>query len=118
MKLTQLGIPNEWLLPSDQDIVVSLERALLSTASRRSREGQIVVGMINIDDFGAQALRRNNEHEVQKLKLDIHRMVLDYVESLDGYLTHLGGDEYLFLQRGASSNGKPVATKPFPWPKT
>ncbi|EFU43065.1 hypothetical protein PVOR_04863 [Paenibacillus vortex V453] len=96
-ELTQLGIPNEWLLPSDQDIVVSLERALLSTASRRSREGQIVVGMINIDDFGAQALRRNNEHEVQKLKLDIHRMVLDYVESLDGYLTHLGGDEYLFF---------------------
>lgn len=96
-ELTQLGIPNEWLLPSDQDIVVSLERALLSTASRRSREGQIVVGMMNIDDFGAQALRRNNEHEVQKLKLDIHRMVLDYVESLDGYLTHLGGDEYLFF---------------------
>ncbi|GAB6928433.1 hypothetical protein JCM10914A_24160 [Paenibacillus sp. JCM 10914] len=95
--LTALGIPNEWLLPSDQDIVVSLERALLSTSSRRSREGQIVVGMINIDDFGAQALRRNNEHEVQKLKLDIHRMVLDYVESLDGYFTHLGGDEYLFF---------------------
>lgn len=96
-ELTRLGVPNEWLLPSDQDIVVSLERALLSTASRRSREGQIVVGMINIDDFGTQALRRNNEHEVQKLKLDIHRMVLDYVESLDGYLTHLGGDEYLFF---------------------
>lgn len=96
-ELTRLGIPNEWLLPSDQDIVVSLERALLSTASRRSREAQIVVGMMNIDDFGTQALRRNSEHEVQKLKLDIHRMVLDYVESLDGYLTHLGGDEYLFF---------------------
>lgn len=96
-ELAALGIPHEWLLPSDQDIVVSLERALLSTASRRSREGQIVVGMINVDDFGAQALRRSNEHEVQKLKLDIHRMVLDYVESLDGYLTHLGGDEYLFF---------------------
>lgn len=53
--------------------------------------------MINIDDFGAMALRRSNEHEVQKLKLNIHRMVLDYVESLDGYLTHLGGDEYLFF---------------------
>lgn len=91
------GIPNVWLLPSDQDIVVSLERALLSTTSRRSKEGQIVVGMINVDDFGTQALKRNSEHEVQKLKLDIHRMVLDYVESLDGYLTHMGGDEYLFF---------------------
>ncbi|MGM1046365.1 MAG: hypothetical protein ACQEXX_09500 [Bacillota bacterium] len=96
-ELSRRGIPNVWLLPSDQDIIVSLERALLSTASRRSKEGQIVVGMINVDDFGTQALKRNNEHEVQKLKLDIHRMVLDYVESLDGYLTHMGGDEYLFF---------------------
>lgn len=97
LELTRRGVPNAWLMPSDQDIIVSLERALLSTASRRSREGQIVVGMINVDDFGTQALKRNNEHEVQKLKLDIHRMVLDYVESLDGYLTHMGGDEYLFF---------------------
>lgn len=96
-ELNRRGVPSVWLLPSDQDIVVSLERALLSTASRRSKEGQIVVGMINVDDFGTQALKRNNEHEVQKLKLDIHRMVLDYVESLDGYLTHMGGDEYLFF---------------------
>ena len=34
-ELTRLGVPNEWSAPSDQDIVVSLERALLSTASRR-----------------------------------------------------------------------------------
>ncbi|MFD0693263.1 hypothetical protein ACFQZT_04075 [Paenibacillus sp. GCM10027628] len=96
-ELTKLGIPNEWLVPSDQDIVVALERALLSTESRRSKESQTVVGLINIDDFGKLALQRSSEHEVQKLKLDIHRMVLDYVESLDGYLTHLGGDEYLFF---------------------
>jgi len=96
-QLAERDIPNQWLLPSDQEIVVTLERALLSTASRRSREAQIVVGMINVDDFGSVALMRNSEHEVQKLKLDIHRMVLDYVESLDGYLTHLGGDEYLFF---------------------
>ncbi|MFD0712049.1 hypothetical protein [Paenibacillus sp. GCM10027626] len=95
--LTEQGIPVQWLVPSDQEIVVTLERALLSTASRRSREAQIVVGMINVDDFGRVALKHNSEHEVQKLKLDIHRMVLDYVESLDGYLTHLGGDEYLFF---------------------
>lgn len=96
-RLSELDIPNEWLMPSDQDIIVSLERALLATETRRSREAQIVVGMINIDEFGKMALSRSNEHEVQKLKLDIHRMLLDYVESLDGYLIHLGGDEYLFF---------------------
>jgi hypothetical protein len=53
--------------------------------------------MINVDEFGKLVMQRGSEHEIQKLKLDIHRMVLGYVESLDGYLTSLGGDEYLFF---------------------
>ncbi|GGG19589.1 hypothetical protein [Paenibacillus abyssi] len=96
-ELSNLGVPNILLLPSEQDIIVTLERALLATESRRGKESQIVVGMINVDEFGKLVQKRNNEHEVQKLKLDIHRMVLEYVESLDGYLTPLGGDEYLFF---------------------
>lgn len=96
-QLKELKIASEWLVPSEEDMIVTLERALLSTESRRNKESQIVVGMINVDDFGEMVRRRINEHEVQKLKLDIHRMVLGYVESLDGYLTTLGGDEYLFF---------------------
>ncbi len=96
-RLGRLFVPCERIAHSDQDIIVSLERALLSTESRRSKESQIVVGMINVDDFGKLAMKRTSEHEVQKLKLDIHRMVLNYVELLDGYLTALGGDEYLFF---------------------
>ncbi|XID92171.1 hypothetical protein ACF3MZ_27505 [Paenibacillaceae bacterium WGS1546] len=96
-RLSRSSIPNERIGHSDQDIIVILERALLSTESRRSKEAQIVVGMINVDDFGKLAMKRTSEHEVQKLKLDIHRMVLNYVELLDGYLTPIGGDEYLFF---------------------
>lgn len=96
-RLSEVDVTNDWLIPSDQDMVVTLERALLSTESRRIKESQIVVGMIKVDEFGKLVMKRNNEHEVQKLKLDIHRMVLGYVESLDGYLTALGGDEYLFF---------------------
>lgn len=96
-RLTAAGAANDWLIPSDQDMSVTLERALLSTESRRIKESQIVVGMIKVDEFGKLVMKRTSEHEVQKLKLDIHRMVLDYVESLDGYLTPIGGDEYLFF---------------------
>ncbi|GAB2672282.1 hypothetical protein ACFQWB_00835 [Paenibacillus thermoaerophilus] len=96
-ELRRRGIPSLWLQPADQDVIVTLERALLSTETRRSKETQIVVGLINVDDFGKMVQQRSSEHEVQKLKLDIHRMVLDYVESLEGYLTPLGGDEYLFF---------------------
>jgi len=96
-RLTALGIPNEWVVPLDQDITVALERALLSTETRRSKESQIVVGLINVDEFGRLVRQRSSEHDVQRLKLDIHRTLLDYVESLNGYLTHLGADEYLFF---------------------
>jgi hypothetical protein len=95
--LNKLGIPCEWITPTDQNIVVALERALLSTETRRSIESQIVVGMLNIDDFGKQLQLRNSEHEIQRLKLDIHGMLIDYVESLDGYLIHTGSDEYLYF---------------------
>ncbi len=95
--LTDAGVPNEWVLPTDQDIVVALERALLSTDSRRSKESQIVLGLIQIDEFGRIAERQSSEHERQKLRLDIHRMLLDYVESLDGHMASFNGDEYLFV---------------------
>ncbi|MEF3311816.1 hypothetical protein PV433_23300 [Paenibacillus sp. GYB004] len=95
--LSEKGIPNEWVLPTDQDIIVALERSLLSTESRRSKESQIVVGFIHVDEFDRLAKKKASEHEVQRLKLDIHRMLLGYVESLDGHLTHLGGNEYLFI---------------------
>jgi hypothetical protein len=95
--LSEMGIPNELMVPTEQDIIVSLERSLLSTETRRSKESQIVVGFIHVDEFDRLAKTKSSEHEVQRLKLDIHRMLLGYVESLDGHLTHLGGNEYLFI---------------------
>ena len=95
--LTADSILNEWIVPTTQDIIIALERALLSTDARKSKESQIVVGLINVDGFGKMVDRHNSEHEIQKLKLNIHRLLLDYVDSLRGHLTHLGGDEYLFF---------------------
>jgi hypothetical protein len=95
--LRSKGICAEHLIPSEQDMIVALERALLSTESRRNKESQIVVGMLAVDDFGSLVLKKSSELEVQKLKLDIHRTVLNYVESLDGYLTQIGEGEYLFF---------------------
>jgi GGDEF domain-containing protein len=96
-KLTALGVPNEWVTPTHQDLIVSLERALLATKTRRNKESQIVVGLIDIDEFRKIVDRYPTEHEIQKLKLDLHRLLLDYVKLLDGHLTSLGGGEYLFF---------------------
>ena len=74
-----------------------MERALLATETRRNKESQIVVGLINIDDFRQVIDRFHSEHDVQQLKLDLHKMFLDYIKQLDGHLTNLGGGEYLFF---------------------
>ncbi|NQX58763.1 hypothetical protein [Paenibacillus qinlingensis] len=95
--LNKQGIPCEWITPTDQNITVALERALLSTETRRSKEAQILVGMINVDEFGKKLQLQSTEHDIQRFKLEVHRKLIDYVESLDGYLTHLGADEYLFF---------------------
>jgi hypothetical protein len=96
-ELDRHQIINEWIVPTEHDMIVALERALLSTETRRSKESQIVIGLINIDDFGRLAAQKASEHDVQRFKLDIQRIILGYVESLNGYLTSMGGDEYMFM---------------------
>ncbi|MBO1912628.1 hypothetical protein J4G37_48490, partial [Microvirga sp. 3-52] len=37
IRLSELEIPNEWVTPTQQDMTVSLERALLATNTRRNK---------------------------------------------------------------------------------
>ncbi len=96
-RLTALDIPHEWVTPTQQDMIVSLERALLATNTRRNKESQIVFGLINIDNFKGVTEKYSSEHDVQLLKLTIQQMLLDYIKLLDGHLINLGGEEYSFI---------------------
>ncbi|MFC4557979.1 hypothetical protein ACFO3D_07130 [Virgibacillus kekensis] len=97
IRLTEENIPNEWVTPTQQDMIVSLERALLATKTRRNKESQIVFGLINVDDFKSITEKYTSEHDVQLLKLNIQQMLLDYIKQLDGHLISLGGEEYSFI---------------------
>ncbi|MCH1626484.1 hypothetical protein [Fredinandcohnia quinoae] len=96
-KLTELGVANQWVIPTHQDMIVSLERALLATKTRRNKESQIVFGLINIDNFKRVIEKYTSEHDVQLLKLKVQQMLLDYIKQLDGHLLNLGGEEYSFI---------------------
>lgn len=95
--LSALHVPHEWVTPTQQDMIVSLERALLATNTRRNKESQIVFGLINIDNFKGITVKYSSEHDVQLLKLNIQQMLLDYIKLLDGHLINLGGEEYSFI---------------------
>src|SRR5699024_8099082 len=89
--LSARGITNECVLPTSDDIVVTLERALLSSEKRKSKESQIVVGLMKVDNFHKIEAKAVSENQWQKMKLDINRMLLKYVERLEGHLTNLSG---------------------------
>ncbi|WP_010281346.1 hypothetical protein [Bacillus timonensis] len=97
LKLSELGIPNEWVTPTYQDLIVSLERALLATEARKNKESQIVFGIIDIDKFDKATEKYKTEHEVQLLKLKFQQMMLNYTKLLDGHLINSGGDEFSFI---------------------
>ncbi|WP_273836224.1 hypothetical protein [Guptibacillus sedimenti] len=96
-KLTEMNIPHEWVTPTHQDMIVSLERALLATRTRQNKESQIVFGLIDLDHFQQVTEKYPSEHDVQLLKLQIQQMLLDYIKQLDGHLINLGGEEYSFI---------------------
>ncbi|WP_062104457.1 helix-turn-helix domain-containing protein [Bacillus niameyensis] len=96
-RLTMLKVPHQLVTPTQQDMIVTLERALLSTRTRQNKESQIVFGLINIDQFRRKAEKYSSEHDVQLLKLKIQQMLLDYTKQLDGHFINLGGEEYSFI---------------------
>ncbi|WP_026703108.1 hypothetical protein [Salibacterium aidingense] len=98
--LTRMNVPNEWVIPTHQDIMIALERALLATETRRNKESQIVVGLIKVDHLKDHTGNGPLEHEAQKLKLEIQRMLLDYVKQLDGHLVDVGEEYVFFTTRG------------------
>ncbi len=96
-QLNAEGVPSEWIAPTEQDIIVTLERALLATEWRRNKEAQIVMGIIHVDNFSKLTESLGSEQEVRQLRLGIHHVVLNFAEYLDGHLTQVAGNEYLFV---------------------
>ncbi|WP_313893743.1 hypothetical protein [Psychrobacillus sp.] len=95
--LTEKHILNEWLKPSEEDIVVAIERMLLATNQRKQKEMQIILGRIFIENVAVTMNEFMTEQQVQKRNHEIYRMLLHFAEQMSGYLTALSSNEYLFV---------------------
>ncbi len=95
-RLSELGIMNEWLKPTEEDTIVILERLLLSTTQRKQKETQIVFGRIYVD-HSALVKDFATEKQLQKRFHDIYKSLLNFAEQFDAYLTVLNDAEYLFV---------------------
>ncbi|MDF2068188.1 hypothetical protein [Bacillus sp. Cr_A10] len=95
--LTNKNVLNEWLKPSEEDIIVAIERMLLGTNQRKQKEMQIIIGRIFIENTASPINDFMTEHQLQKRNHAIYRMLLHFAEQMSGYLTALSSNEYLFV---------------------
>ncbi|NME06968.1 hypothetical protein [Psychrobacillus sp. BL-248-WT-3] len=95
-QLSEMNIINEWLKPTDQDIIVAIERMLLATNQRKQKEMQIIVGRIFIEN-SSDASEFMSEQQVHTRNHAIHRMLLQFADQINGYLIALSSSEYVFI---------------------
>lgn len=95
--LTNNHIVNEWLKPSEEDIIVAIERMLLGTNQRKQKEMQIIIGRILIENSTSPTTDFMTEQQIQKKNHTTYRLLLHFAEQMSGYLTALSSTEYLFI---------------------
>lgn len=94
-ELQGLGIPCVYAAPTASVIAETLEKVHLIGEAQRSRETQIVVGIIALEDD--EKLAGLSPYEGQRIRLAVQQTLLRYVEEIEGSLIPSGGNEYLFF---------------------
>ncbi len=92
--LLMAGVPVVWLQPTKEDVIVCLERMLLSMTKRREKDHQIVFGKIALQSFSDNP-PTNQENLLQKYKIE--KLISRFVDEMNGLLLPNNGDEYLFI---------------------
>lgn len=100
-RLRVLELPVYRLKPTKSAIRETFQLAILETQALRNKAAQATIGILNIDNFSEWASTAKSEYEIQKAKLRLQQIVLQYVESVQASMAYLGGDEFvIFATRG------------------
>ena len=96
--LTGMNIPVVWMKPTREDIIVCIERMMLSSSQRRQRENQIVFGKLIVTSM-ANEMVTEKQRVLRKEKLE--RDLYKYLEEMNGHIFQIADKEYHFIiQRG------------------
>ncbi|MDK2823426.1 MAG: hypothetical protein PWQ67_2034 [Clostridia bacterium] len=105
LQLKNKGIPIKRILPTNYSIKQALDILVLKTKSDLSQSAQISIGIVNIDNFKKIIKERPSEYQLQKIKLSLHKLLLDYCEQTQSTLVFNGSDEFfIFTTAGSLKN--------------
>ncbi|MNH86317.1 hypothetical protein D3C87_724390 [compost metagenome] len=96
-RLKQLGVPVYRVVPTLSSIRDTLNRALLEAKSLKFSSTQIAVGIMNIDNFMKVSKEVASEYELQRKKLVLQQILLDYGEETQALIKWTDGDEVSFI---------------------
>ena len=96
-ELQAAGIPAIRITLTKSAIMDALERLILFGESIKNKNNLLVVGIASVDQFDKVAARIGSEHKLHRIKLEIQKIFLRFVEEIDGYLIVPVTDEYIFV---------------------
>ncbi len=96
-KLLERGVEVWRVLPDEAAIRDGLSRAVLEGRALRSRDAQLVITLVTVDNLDDVVRTRGSLYAVQRLKLDLQRLLLEYAEKLEASLHLLGDDEFMLV---------------------
>lgn len=101
-KLKKLGVPAFRATLTKSLIRQTIENAIHEGNAKRLKANQIAVLLVNIDNFRELIKKYPSEYQIQKLKIKLYDILLNYGQLTHGSVFSFGGDEYLiFTTRGA-----------------
>lgn len=93
-KLAAQQIPVQWLKPAKEDIIVCIERLMLTTKKRIEWERQVILGKLQINLMAEQPLLHLERHEYS---MKIEKQVMKFVDEINGYFFSNNTLEYTFV---------------------
>ncbi|MNO14263.1 hypothetical protein D3C76_39060 [compost metagenome] len=95
--LQQLGVPAYRVVPTRSSVRDCLNLALLEGKSLRYSSTQIAVGIMNIDNFTKVAKEASSEYEIQRKKITLQQIVIDFGEVTQSLIKWSDSDEVSFI---------------------
>ncbi|CEH32522.1 hypothetical protein [Aneurinibacillus migulanus] len=94
-QLVSLGVPCYRIIPTRSTIRECLQRVQLEGKSSQLSGTQLAIGIIWIDDFSMR--QSSAEYEVQRKKLGLQQVLIDYSEEIQALINWSDRDEITFV---------------------
>jgi predicted transcriptional regulator len=95
--LIQNKAPVFGVRPTESTIRECLENAIHMGALQFAKRGQVLIQLIYIDNLSELIRYYGSEYELQKVRLELYKRLLDYAQEIQGAFTPLGNDSFLLV---------------------